>query len=106
MPDTIPESDILDALRVMRESLEADGYGLNIRVDGPRLRLELTVISDACADCLIPASIMTAIVSSTLAERGIEVNAGAIEIIYPPESAGTVSSYQDHGQGGDSCATQ
>lgn len=55
------------ALRPMRETLAADGYGLQWSVEAPdRIGIQVVVVGDVCAECLVPADTMRAIFDMAL----------------------------------------
>jgi hypothetical protein len=71
------------ALRPMRDTLAADGYGLEWSLEEPdRIGIKVYAISDACEDCLVPAEIMRAIVDDALDET--PYTAGSITL--PPKT--------------------
>jgi hypothetical protein len=71
---------MIDAERavVLRSSLAADGYELEMATDGDRVRVTITATEQACADCLVPKDLMRAILAETLS-----VPADAIDLTYP-----------------------
>jgi hypothetical protein len=64
----------------LRMTLEADGYGIDVSEEGPRLLARITATPEACADCLVPKPLMLAML-----ERELGVPGGAIELSYPGE---------------------
>ena len=62
--------------------LQADGYGLEADgINDTCLDLRIVVTSpDACADCLVPETVLRQIISARLAES--ELNLGTLT--YPP----------------------
>lgn len=71
------------ALRPMRDSLAADGYGLEWSVqEQNRIRIQVVATGDACEDCLVPPEIMRAILSDALS--GTSYTVGTITL--PPKS--------------------
>jgi Fe-S cluster biogenesis protein NfuA len=74
-------ADIEDALRDVKSTLGADGFDLEVReVDQGRVVLAVTPGSEACADCLVPRSILTAVVAKHLQENGVALVA---DVLYP-----------------------
>lgn len=70
----------LDDLRTM---LATDGFGLEIDAQPDRTHVEIVTTSpDACADCIVPESIMRMYL-----EPALGVSGDALEITYPEESA-------------------
>lgn len=72
--EMLPEPTIeavLDALTVLRTTLEADNYRLNVTVASSRI--ELVVAADeACAACLVPRGLMESMITDMLASGGID----------------------------------
>lgn len=65
---TVDTAQVDTALAGLRDVLGADGYELRWTVeDGTRLSVEVLAGPDACADCLVPAEIMQAIMTDALA---------------------------------------
>jgi hypothetical protein len=63
---------------VLRSTLAADGYELEMAEVGDRVRATITATEQACADCLVPKDLMRSILAQTLG-----VPAGAIDLTYP-----------------------
>lgn len=63
---TISVSEVEVALAPMMKSFEADGYQLKVLEVGETLSLKLLAMDDACPDCLVPAKIMTVLISTEL----------------------------------------
>ncbi|GGA61044.1 hypothetical protein GCM10011490_09040 [Pseudoclavibacter endophyticus] len=75
----------IDELRTM---LETDGFGLEINEQPDRTHVEVVMTSpDACADCIVPESIMRMYLEPALGVQG-----DALTISYPPESASPTST--------------
>jgi hypothetical protein len=71
------------ALRSIRDTLEADGYSLVWSIEEPnQIGVRVVAGADACADCLVPAEIMRAILSNALAQTPYTVGS----ITLPPKS--------------------
>jgi hypothetical protein len=62
----------------LRQSLEADDYHLDLRVDGDAAVATITAGPDACAECLVPKDLMKLMLSPM-----IGVPADHIEMNYP-----------------------
>ncbi|MGO2110265.1 MAG: hypothetical protein ACTH31_01490 [Pseudoclavibacter sp.] len=74
----------VDELRTM---LETDGFGLEITENADATHVEVVMTSpDACADCIVPESIMRMYL-----EPALGVTGEALTIAYPPESAAPTS---------------
>lgn len=70
----------LDDLRTM---LATDGFGLEIDAQPERTNVEIVTVSDdACADCIVPESIMRMYL-----EPALGVTGDALHIKYPEDSA-------------------
>jgi hypothetical protein len=63
---------------VLRSTLAADGYELEMAEVGDRVRATITATEQACADCLVPKDLMRSILAETLG-----VPADAIDLTYP-----------------------
>jgi len=57
------------ALRPMRDTLAADGYGLEWSLEEQnRIGIQVLAAGDACADCLVPPETIRAIIDTALHE--------------------------------------
>ena len=65
----------------LAQSLEADGYHMNIEGDDSRISVTITASPEACEDCLVPKDLMRGILSNALGVSG-ETN----DITYPADS--------------------
>jgi hypothetical protein len=63
---------------VLRSTLAADGYELDVAEDGDRIRVTITATDRACADCLVPKDLMRAILAQALS-----VPQDSIDLTYP-----------------------
>jgi hypothetical protein len=71
------------ALRPMRDTLAADGYGLEWSLEEQnQIGIKVFVASDACGDCLVPPEMMRAIIDTALHETPYTVGS----ITLPPKS--------------------
>jgi hypothetical protein len=71
------------ALRPMRDTLTADGYGLKWSLEEQnQIGIQVFVASEACADCLVPPEMMRAIIDTALHETPYTVGS----ITLPPKS--------------------
>jgi hypothetical protein len=73
------------ALGGMREMLAADGYLLKWSVKDEVLAVEVAATGDACAECLVPKKIFSALVRDALEKQSIVVNEGSVRLTYPAE---------------------
>jgi hypothetical protein len=71
-----------EGLATIRQSLEADGYLLDVMEDGDRLDARISAGPDACEDCLVPKDLM-----KVMLEQALGVPARSIELRYPDEAA-------------------
>jgi hypothetical protein len=71
---------MIDAERavVLRSTLAADGYELDVTEGGDRVRVTIIATDQACADCLVPQDLMRAILAQALS-----VPEDAIDLAYP-----------------------
>jgi hypothetical protein len=74
---------MIDAERavVLRSTLAADGYEMDVAEDGDRVRVTIIATDQACADCLVPKDLMRSILGDTLG-----VPPDSIDLTYPLES--------------------
>ena len=71
MPDT---AVIDEALADLREMLASDDYVVNWDLVGEdRVNVEVAAGSESCADCLVPAPVLEAIVRNALAATPFEL---------------------------------
>lgn len=68
-------------LRTMRAALEADGYLLDVTEDGERLDARISAGPGACEDCLVPKTIMRAML-----QQALGVPEQSIDLRYPGEA--------------------
>jgi len=69
-------------LKELQSSFDADGYALEVNEDQDRVKAVISVArEDACADCLVPAETLSAIMGQILG-----VSASSIDITYPKEA--------------------
>jgi hypothetical protein len=61
------------ALGPLTAMLGADGYALVVGTseDGSTLRLQIDATADACAECLVPASVIASVARSCLSDSSI-----------------------------------
>jgi hypothetical protein len=71
-----------EGLATIRQSLEADGYLLDVTENGDRLDARISAGPDACEDCLVPKDLM-----KVMLEQALGVPAQSIEVRYPDEAA-------------------
>jgi len=67
----------------LAQTLEADGYHMDIEGDDSRVSVVITAGPDACEDCLVPKDLMRGILSNALGVSG-----ETIEITYPADLPG------------------
>jgi hypothetical protein len=68
------------ALEPLRNMLTCDGYSMD--VSGEPLIIRLTASDAACAECLVPPSLMRPMISEMLSAAGLPAS---YELRYPPE---------------------
>lgn len=80
---TIAPAPVAAALASFRAMLQADGYELTVASAEPSgIVLRIDATADACADCLVPPSMMTLYVRDAL--KGLPDCATVpLELIYP-----------------------
>lgn len=79
----IAPAEVSAALASFRTMLQADGYDLAVVAAEPAgIVLRIDASADACADCLVPPSMMTIYVRDAL-KRLPDGAAVPIELIYP-----------------------
>jgi hypothetical protein len=76
-------SDLQTALEPIAATLEADGYRLETLEKDGRLQVQIAAGPDACEDCLVPKSMMQAMIADTLARFGVAP--AMIDLRYPGE---------------------
>jgi len=82
MADDARQSAIVAALRPISDGLEADGYSVRVALEGDLLEVEIAAGPDACADCLVPDSVMRPMVQQLIGTvDGVSVL--DLRIIYP-----------------------
>jgi hypothetical protein len=73
-------------LEPLQASLGADGYLMAAREEGGRIDVRIFASGDACADCLVPKTIMRGILGQVLG-----VAEDLIDLSYPAELPGEPS---------------
>jgi hypothetical protein len=68
------------ALRPVTDSLRVDGYDLEIVDDRDVVTLRVVATEAACADCLVPKSILRDIIDGMLGDRQVQY-----ELLYPQD---------------------
>jgi hypothetical protein len=76
-------ADLDRALEPIATALAADGYELSARMAEGRVAVSIIAGPGACADCLVPKSLMEGMIGSALVEAG--VGAAPIDLGYPNE---------------------
>ncbi|HZV48217.1 MAG TPA: hypothetical protein VFD49_00405, partial [Candidatus Dormibacteraeota bacterium] len=71
-----------EGLRALRESLEADGYRIEIREQAGRIGAQISATPEACEECLVPKTVLLAML-----EQALRVPGEAIDLAYPGEPA-------------------
>jgi hypothetical protein len=81
---SIPPAEVERLLTPISTALEADGYRLSATASGEALRIDVAATPEACAECLVPKSMMETMVRKALsAQPGAE--SVPIEIGYPTD---------------------
>jgi hypothetical protein len=80
MPDV---TTLEAALQPVASALEADGYLLHARQDDGGVQIEIAAGPDACEDCLVPKSLMSRMIETTLTAAGI--SAPLVDLRYPAD---------------------
>jgi hypothetical protein len=73
-------------LAPIRDALHADGYEISVAVRGPAVEVTVTATAGACADCLVPESLMTELMRDSLVEGSGGRFEGSVLVTYPPAS--------------------
>lgn len=71
---------VAEALDPITTMLRADGYTLDVDVVEQRLRLRIRPTAEACAECLVPSTVMEPMISQALSDAGV---AAPIDLRYP-----------------------
>jgi hypothetical protein len=66
-------------LATLRQTLEADGYLLDLEERAGRLVASISATPQACDDCLVPKPVMLAMI-----EQALGVPQQLIDLVYPP----------------------
>ena len=69
----------LEGLASLRTSLEVDGYEIDVE-EGERVAVVISATPGACAECLVPASLMVPIL-----EHALKVPGDRIDLTYPAD---------------------
>lgn len=72
----------MEGLASIRTSLEADGYAIEV-TDGQRVEVVISATPQACAECLVPESVMVPIL-----EHALKVPGERIDLTYPTDVDG------------------
>jgi hypothetical protein len=74
------------ALRPISQALESDGYVVGVELAGGAVRMSVTAGPDACAECLVPKTLMTELVVQALGDAGLGLAREQITLTYPGEA--------------------
>lgn len=84
-PLSAPQSPIVEAVAPLTAMLAADGYDLHLREEGPqKLIARIKPLSGACADCLVPKSMMQVYLEDAL-KPVCKTAMPELRIVYPNE---------------------
>ena len=72
---------VVSALHPYSSGLQADGYSLEVGLEGDGLHVEIVAGPEACEDCLIPKDMFTPMIASTLNSKGLAFE--QITLVYP-----------------------
>ncbi len=70
-----------ERLSEVREMLEADGYQLEVEQSAERKLFRIVATENACADCLVPKTVMAGIMSQVMGAPVTEE-----DLVYPTPS--------------------
>ena len=82
MPSAVAVQTALESMKTM---LAADGYELDIAVDGESIALDVRATPDACAECLVPKPLLATMVVNLMAKGSVSVDPSQLSIRYPTE---------------------
>jgi hypothetical protein len=77
----VTQESVLDALSMMQTTLQADGYELEAKVTDTAIEVQIVATPSACAECLVPRSVMEPMVAQMLADKGLPTE---VVLHYPP----------------------
>lgn len=81
------EKVAVSALAPIESSLTSDGYALRVtELPGNELEVAIDALEGACADCLVPESVMVPMLERILTGSGVAVS--GVKVRYPSD-AGT-----------------
>lgn len=79
------EEAALGALSPIESTMKADGYTLKVtESQGGDLEIRIEASEGACADCLVPESVMLPMIQRLLVSSG--VTARGLKVAYPADS--------------------
>ena len=73
------------ALARMQTMLAADGYQLDVEVSEGQLNLTVRATPEACAECLVPKTLLASMAVTMLGEGGIPVDPNDVALRYPAD---------------------
>lgn len=82
---TVTPDAVSAALSKMQTMLEADGYRLDVAVDGGAVALTVRATPEACAECLVPKSLFATMAADALTKGGVAVDPSVLLVTYPTE---------------------
>jgi hypothetical protein len=74
-------AEIDEALAGLRGALNADGYEMRVALDGASLTVAVDAGPEACAECLVPKTLMLEMIRAVVPATDLEVN-----LRYPAEA--------------------
>jgi hypothetical protein len=75
---------VVAALEPLIGMLSADGYDLEVDSGADRTRLRIAARADACAECLVPRTVLEPMIANMLSGAGLGALGWQLE--YPPGS--------------------
>jgi Fe-S cluster biogenesis protein NfuA len=74
-------------LTQIRDMLRADGYEMAVRVTQEEVTVSVVATEEACAECLVPADLMSEIIRDSLNDGTDGTFRGQVSIEYPSPTA-------------------
>lgn len=83
---TAREESAIEALAPIQTTMSADGYSLSVTEgEAGALAVRIEAQEGACADCLVPESVMVPMIERLLADAGVP--SSGVTVFYPVDVA-------------------
>jgi hypothetical protein len=76
---------VQQAIEPLAVGLRADGYDVEVGVQGGDVAIRVVAGPEACEECLVPKPLMATILSQALTDAGLSVPPERLALTYPTD---------------------